>query len=95
MFKRLPFEALVWLTGLILLASADAASGHFSVCIFKNAGFTFCPGCGLGRSITQLFNGDVLESLRTHPLGVGAVVILTVRIVNLTKLYFQNYGKSY
>jgi hypothetical protein len=96
MLKRIPFEALCWLTGLLLLALLDTASNsHFTLCPLKNAGFNFCPGCGLGRSISLLFHGELVASLKTHPLGVFAVIILSFRIINLMKHYFQNYGKSY
>jgi hypothetical protein len=94
MLKRIPLEALVWLTGLFFLAVFDTDS-HFSICPLKNAGLTFCPGCGLGKSIFQLFQGQISASLQTHPLGIYAVIILSFRIINLTKQYIQNYGKSY
>lgn len=94
MLKRIPFEALIWVAGLSALAiwSGDA---HFSLCPLKNAGLGFCPGCGLGRSISLLFHGQVQASLQSHPLGIFAVIILSFRIVNLTKQYIRNYGKSY
>ena len=94
MLKRIPFELLVWVTGLLLLAFIDT-NGHFTLCPLKNAGWYFCPGCGLGRSISLFFNGDLTASLEAHPLGIFAVIILSFRILNLTKLYVQNYGKSY
>jgi hypothetical protein len=97
MLKRIPLEGLCWLTGLLLLAFIDlhSASTHFALCPIKNAGFDFCPGCGLGKSVSFLFHGDLQESFNTHPLGIFAVIILSFRIINLTKQYLQNYGKSY
>jgi hypothetical protein len=94
--KRLPVEALLWSCALIALALNDTAASHYTVCPVSQAGFTFCPGCGLGRSVTHLFHGDISSSLQTHPLGVFAVIVLSFRIVRLTKHYFQfDYGKSY
>lgn len=94
--KRLPVEALIWFCALIALAINDTAASHYSVCPIRQAGFTICPGCGLGRSVTYLFHGEILTSLQTHPLGVFAVIVLSFRIVQLTKHYFQfDYGKSY
>lgn len=93
--KRLPLEAIVWTTGLILLATLESGSNHFSLCPLKLAGFTWCPGCGLGNSITLLLHGKFTESFNAHPLGIFALVILSFRIISLTKLYVQNYGKSY
>jgi hypothetical protein len=95
MLKRLPFEALCWFTGLFILAFADTASSHFSLCPLKNAGWDFCPGCGLGRSVSLLFQGQISESFQTHPLGIFALITLSFRIINLTKQSLQNYGKSY
>ena len=95
MLKRIPFEAIAWTVGLLLLAIADPDNQHFSLCPLKNAGWDFCPGCGLGTSISYFFHGDLRQSLQTHPLGICAVIILSFRIINLTKLYVRNYGKSY
>jgi hypothetical protein len=94
MLKRYPFEALIWSTGLLILALFDT-SGHFTLCPLKNAGLEFCPGCGLGKSISLLFQGELSVSLKTHPLGIFALFILSFRIIILLKQYFQNYGKSY
>lgn len=95
MLKLIPAEAIIWVTGLILLATLDTGGNHLSLCPLKNAGYEFCPGCGLGTSISRVFHGEFYASLQAHPLGIFAVVILSFRIVNLTKLYFRNYGKSY
>src|SRR5687768_12941054 len=92
--QRFPWEALIWISGLILLALMSPEIGHFTICPLSNLGFDFCPGCGLGRSISLLFRGRVLESFAAHPLGIFAVIILTYRIFHLTKTYFKLYGKS-
>ena len=92
--KRLPFEAIGWFAALAWLAVADPADGHFSLCPLYNAGITSCPGCGLGRSIILLFHGAVAASFKTHPLGIFAVIVLSFRIVDLTKQYLK-HGKSY
>jgi hypothetical protein len=61
-------------------------------------GFKFCPGCGLGHSISYLFHGDIQESFSTHPLGIFAVIIILCRIYNLFRLNIfsktikHNYG---
>lgn len=95
MLRRIPFEALIWVTALLILAFAGTGPGHFTLCPLKNAGFTFCPGCGLGSSVSFLLHGEFTASLQSHPLGFFAVIVLSFRIINLTKLYIQNYGKSY
>jgi hypothetical protein len=97
MLKRIPLEGLCWLTGLLFLAFFDpeAATAHFTLCPLKNAGFDFCPGCGLGKSVSFLFHGDLQQSFNSHPLGIFAIIILSFRIINLAKQYLQHYGKSY
>lgn len=94
MRKHVPFEALIWICGLSALAMWSGET-HFTLCPLKNAGLDICPGCGLGRSIALLFHGEFAASLRAHPLGLFAVIVLSFRIVNLTKQYFRSYGKNY
>jgi hypothetical protein len=85
------FELIVWVTGLLWLALMNPSSeAHFSLCIFKWFGFSFCPGCGLGHSISWLFHGELQHSLNAHPLGIFAVVILLFRIFTLLKINFSN-----
>lgn len=93
--KNFPWEALVWTGGLITLAMLSPSSGqHFTICVIGLFGFDFCPGCGLGRSLSLLFHGLVQQSMQTHPLGIFAVAILSVRIVRLFRLYYIDlYGK--
>lgn len=80
------FEALIWMGGLLYLAlSNPSASDHFSFCVFRWLGFERCPGCGLGHSMSYLFQGDVYQSFQAHPLGVFAVAILSFRIVSILK----------
>jgi hypothetical protein len=93
-FKNAPWEAMIWITGLTVLAVLPAGEAHFSICPFDAAGLDFCPGCGLGRSIGYLFRGDIKQSFGAHPLGVFAVIILTSRIIQLAKLYHKSYGQS-
>ena len=85
------FELSVWVGGLLWLALMNpAAEVHFSLCIFKWIGLSFCPGCGLGHSISWLFHGKLQQSLNAHPLGIFAVVVLLFRIFTLIKISFIN-----
>jgi hypothetical protein len=96
MLKALPVEALTWTLGLVLLAVLPVPEGdHFTVCPLYHLGFTWCWGCGLGRSVSLLFHGEPMRSLQTHPLGLFAVIILSFRIFQLTKHYLTAYGKSH
>jgi hypothetical protein len=93
--KQLPLEALVWFTGMIALVFYEPTQNHISICPLDQLGFDFCPGCGLGRSISFLFHGEIIQSLVTHPLGIFAVIVLSFRIVHLLKLYLKFYGTRY
>jgi hypothetical protein len=64
-----------------------ATDAHYSFCLFKVLGFNFCPGCGLGHSISYLFHGEVRASLSAHPLGIFAVIIILLRIFKLFQLH--------
>jgi hypothetical protein len=92
--KKFPIEAMCWIVGLLVLAFISPTNNHVSICPLNNLGWDFCPGCGLGRAVTFLFHGELLQSFRTHPLGIFAVSILLYRIYQLTKTHFHTYGKS-
>jgi len=80
------FELIFWVLALASLALMDPlAEAHFSLCIFKWLGFSFCPGCGLGHSITWLFHGNVQESFKAHPMGIFALPVIVFRIFALAK----------
>jgi hypothetical protein len=79
---------------LVSLALANASNeAHFSLCPLRMLGFTWCPGCGLGHSISFLFHGDLKSSFHAHWLGIPAVVIIFYRIYILAKmrLFQMNY----
>ena len=94
------FELIVWITALVMLALMDPGTDvHYSFCIFKFLGVKFCPGCGLGHSISYLFRGDIRASFSAHPLGIFALAVILLRIYRLIKLHIfshpqtNNYGQ--
>lgn len=94
-FNLIGFEALIWITGLIYLAFfSPLDQAHFTICPLANAGFEYCPGCGLGHSITQLFSGQLIQSFQTHPLGFFALIVIIFRIFTLIKNNITNYKKA-
>ncbi|MCZ2442290.1 MAG: DUF2752 domain-containing protein [Flavobacteriales bacterium] len=53
------------------------------MCLYHWFGFSFCPGCSLGNSLSYLLHGQIIESFRLHPLGIPALIILLFRIAKL------------
>jgi hypothetical protein len=90
MSAGLSIEAYIWIAGLITLAFLTPDESHFTLCPLANMGFEYCPGCGLGKSISFLFHGHIMESFNAHPLGIFAVGVLVFRIFSLCK---QSYYK--
>lgn len=85
-FRLVGLEALVWIAALFYLAFFnDPFHQHFTICPLANAGFDYCPGCGLGNSISLLLNGHIAESFNAHLLGIPAVIIIIYRIFSLIK----------
>ncbi len=85
-FKRFHLEAFFWIAAIGTLALTDPLKeGHASLCLIKNTGLGFCPGCGLGHSISWLFRGNIAASIQSHPLGIPAVIILLMRSYKLLK----------
>ena len=86
------FELTFLLGGLLALAICNpTAATPFSLCPLKAMGITWCPGCGLGHSISFLFHGDVVSSLHAHWFGIPSVCIILYRI---TILVWKNIGKN-
>jgi hypothetical protein len=94
-FKIIGFEAFIWTSSLIYLAFFSSPDHtHFTICPLKNVGINFCPGCGLGHSITQIFNGEFVQSFYTHPLGFFALIIISYRIFSLIKVNINHYKRQ-
>lgn len=86
LYPAFNIELFTWLSGLVFLAwISPEGDGHFSLCILKNLGVPYCPGCGLGGSISFLLHGEILTSIHTHPLGIFALAILSHRIFQLSR----------
>jgi hypothetical protein len=81
------FELVFWVAGLIALAITNPTEqAHFTLCPLKLLGFTWCPGCGLGHSISFLFHGDIKSSFHAHWLGIPALMIILYRIYVLGRM---------
>ena len=93
-FKFLTSELFIWSAALFYLALFNQPGySHFTICPLNNLDINFCPGCGLGNSISFLFHADVENSLAAHPFGIAALPILVLRILSLIKQEWSSYAK--
>jgi len=84
--RRLPLEALFWSVGLGVMAAMDPSGTHLiGLCPLDALGLSFCPGCGLGHAVAHLARGQLAASLRAHPLGLPAVLILGTHVGRLLR----------
>lgn len=84
-------ELMAWILGLGYLAFfVNPDVPNFSFCLLKWMGIDACWGCGVGRSIAYLFDGNIPQSLKTHPMGIFATLILFYRIFELLTQTNQN-----
>lgn len=97
MLNRIPIELIFWVLALVLLRNLDFSAAHLSLCPLAQLGLDWCPGCGIGRSIALLLNGNVAQSFKMHWFGIPALVILLLRIVHLAqnslnrnRIYYSN-----
>lgn len=93
--QRFPLELVFWIGSLFAILTIDpSASTHFSLCPLDQLGFSWCPGCGLGRSMNLLANGNFQASWSMHPLAMLAYVVIFYRIWQLIKNLktTHNYG---
>jgi hypothetical protein len=87
-------EVFIWIASMVYLAFIfNPSETHFTICPIANLGFEFCPGCGLGRSISFLFKGDIASSFNSHPLGIFALIIILNRIITLIKNNRRRYAE--
>ncbi len=91
-------EMLIWISAIgFLLLINPYNQDHHSLCFFKNLGIEFCPGCGLGRSISLIFRGDLSGSFQMHPLGIPVLAMILMRVTKLIRdlkrrLYMKTGG---
>lgn len=74
-------EWIAFSAGLILLGFMSPENIGISFCFFEFIGIEFCPGEGLGHSISYTFRGEFSSALEAHLAGPAAVIILSFRII--------------
>lgn len=88
-FIKNHLEWIVLSSGLILMAFMNPDNPGRSLCIVDALNI-YCPGEGLGRSISFIFRGMWPEALSANPAGFLAVPVLTGRIVYVIKDRISN-----
>ena len=83
-------EWVAFMIGLILMATMDPMTKGTSFCFFELLGISFCPGEGLGHSIAWLFRGELSYALQANLFGPVAVIILSLRIIQIWKDLYTN-----
>lgn len=78
-------EWVIFGAGLLLLGLMNPDSVGTSLCMFDLIGLEYCPGEGLGHSISYTFRGDFTAALESHLAGPLAVVVLGLRILYIWK----------
>ncbi|MEB2782051.1 DUF2752 domain-containing protein [Algoriphagus sp. C2-6-M1] len=93
--SNLPVELIFWIGSLAAVLLLDPHGGsHLSLCPLSQLGFEWCPGCGLGRSMSLLARGEFQASWDMHPLALLAYGVISSRIWQLIKNLktTHNYG---
>jgi hypothetical protein len=84
--RLIGLEGFIWTAALFYFTFfVNPLETHFTICPLSNVGFEYCPGCGLGNSISLFFNGYFIESFKTHILGIPALIIILHRIYSIIK----------
>lgn len=91
---KFPLELFIWLSALILLGLSKPGDHHFTLCPLSNLGILWCPGCGLGRSISSLLHFDLNGSFQNHWFGIPALFILLHRIGQLSQKIQSTKNKN-
>ena len=91
MLRKWPLELIIWAGAIFTLSiSYPKALNHFTLCPIENLGFLWCPGCGLGRSVSYFLHGDIELSFQQHWFGIPATGILIFRILQLLNKFVIN-----
>lgn len=91
---NLHFEWVALATGIILLAFMNPyVEQSASWCLFEWVGIPFCPGEGLGHSISFIFRGEIYKAMEANIIGVFALPVILGRIGVLITRNFQLNNK--
>lgn len=77
-------ELLFWISALLVLFLLPENKTALSLCPSALLGLGNCPGCGIGHAIHYALHLQLSVSFHEHPLGIFAVIIIFIRIKQLT-----------
>ncbi|WP_225860270.1 DUF2752 domain-containing protein [Chitinophaga pendula] len=69
-----------------------ASSSHHSLCLLRQTGISWCPGCGLGHSIHFFLHGNWNAAFHYHWLGPFATCMLIIRSIQLLYLQYKTFS---
>ena len=85
-------EAVLWLTGLVLLGLMQPEGEHlFSFCPYSWFLEHGCIGCGLGHGISYLLRGNLQGAWEAHPLALPALLLLLRRCWQLLRWHNSHF----
>jgi hypothetical protein len=79
------FELIFWVAALITLFLLPVNKAASSLCVSSLLGLGHCPGCGIGHAIHDALHLGLKTSFSYHPMGIPAVIIIFMRIRQLSK----------
>jgi|AntRauTorcE11898_2_1112593.scaffolds.fasta_scaffold46642_2 hypothetical protein len=89
-FIRKHLEWMVFGIGILLLGLMSPENTGTSFCFFEWIGIGFCPGEGLGHSISYTFRGNFTAAIQAHFAGPFAVAILGSRVIYIWRKLYQD-----
>lgn len=72
----LPVAAALVAAGALLYSVDPGSAWWMPSCLFHQITGLYCPGCGTGRGLHKLLNGDLVGAWRLNPLMVLAIPLL-------------------
>jgi hypothetical protein len=87
-------EPLIWTAALVVLFCMNVSDTH-SLCLFRMAGISHCPGCGIGHAIHDALHLRFVLSFNEHLLGIPATLLIIYSIIkSLLTLQKQKHHGS-
>ncbi len=84
-------ELFFWIIAILLLYFLPGYKEGQSLCISTLIGLGRCPGCGIGHAIHDALHLRFASSFHHHPLGIFAIIIIFIRLKQLTHLLLKNH----